>query len=325
MLREAFHMALSPLVMAARLVQNRLAQPALILLYHRVATLAADPQLLAVTPDNFRAQMRHLKENFTLARLEDEWSRLDRPAVVVTFDDGYADNATEALPILEELQVPATFFVATSLLGTEREFWWDEVERLLLAQREFPAFFELGQGRGARRWPTAEAPQRARMYREILPILRQCLPQLRHDCLERLRFWAAAGAAGRSSHRVLSCEELRRLAASPLVTLGAHTVSHSSLSTLPLPRQREEIMASKKLLEELLAQRVRVFSYPFGTRGDYTAETVALCREAGFSRVAANFPGQWRADSDPFQLPRQIVRNWDLPTFKKQLERFWIS
>lgn len=325
MLREVLGMGLSPLVRGAKWVKNRLSPPVVILLYHRVAALASDPQLLAVSPANFRAHMRHLKENFTVARLEDDWSRIDKPAVMVTFDDGYADNALEALPILEELQVPATFFVSTSLIGSDREFWWDEVERLLLCNRAFPEYFELYQDGKARRWETADAPDRLRMYEEILPLLRAALPETRDEHLERLRCWTGAGPQGRASHRVLSGDELRRLAGSPLVTLGAHTRSHSSLSTLPPPRQREEIVGSKLWLEEFLGQEVKVFSYPFGGRKDYSAETVAICRTAGFTRTASNFPGVWRAATDTSQLPRHLVRNWDLPIFKNHLSRFWIT
>lgn len=325
MLRDVIHMGLSPLIMAVNLVRKKLDPPVLILLYHRVTTLESDPQLLAVSPDNFRAQVRYLKQHFTVARLEDDWSGLDKPAVVVTFDDGYSDNALEALPILEELEVPATFFVSTSLIGTEREFWWDEAERLLLCDRAFPESFELYQDGKGRRWKTADAPDRLRMYQELLPLLREALPETRGEYLERLRCWTGAGPQGRASHRVLSGDELRRLAGSPLVTLGAHTRSHSSLSTLPAPRQREEIVGSKLWLEEFLGQQVKVFSYPFGGRKDYTAETVAICRDAGFTRTASNFPGVWRAATDTSQLPRHLVRNWDLPTFKKQLSRFWIT
>lgn len=325
MLREVLGMGLSPLVRGAKLVKNRVSPPVVILLYHRVTTLASDPQLLAVSPFHFRAHMQYLKDNFTVARLEDDWSRIDKPAVVVTFDDGYADNALEALPILEELQVPATFFVSTSLIGTEREFWWDEVERLLLCDRSFPESFDLYEDGKARRWKTADAPDRLRMYQELLPLLREALPETRDEYLERLRCWTGAGPQGRASHRVLSGDQLRRLAGSQLVTLGAHTRSHSSLSTLPAPRQREEILGSKLWLEEFLGQEVKVFSYPFGGRKDYTAETVAICREAGFTRTCSNFPGQWRAETDLQQMPRHLVRNWDLPTFKSELSRFWIT
>lgn len=325
MLHEAMRMSLTPLLMAVRLVQNRLRPPVLILLYHRVTRLESDPQLLAVSPANFFDQMRYLKENFALARLEEDWSRIDKPAVVVTFDDGYADNALEALPILEELQVPATFFVATGEIGGDREFWWDEVERLLLTERKYPSYLELQMDGKAGRWETATPSQRARCYQELLPLLRRDLPESRERQLERLRLWAGAGEPGRVTHRVISVEELCRLASSPQVTVGAHTVTHSSLSALTASRQREEIAGSKERLEELTGKPVELFSYPFGSRRDYTVETVSLCRESGFARTCSAFPGQWRAGTDLQQLPRQIVRDWDLETFKKQLSRFWIS
>lgn len=325
MLSDLFYRGVSPLLMVCRMVQNRLAPPVLILLYHRVTNLDRDPQLLAVSPSNFFDQMRYLKENFAVVGLEDDWTKIGKPAVVVTFDDGYADNVIEALPILEELEVPASFFVATDLLGTVREFWWDEVERVLLTGSGYPSSFELAAGGKTRRFETTDSNKRERLYREILTVLRQSVPEKREAELDRLRAWAGAEEAGRATHRVLSLEELRRLAASPQASVGPHTLSHSSLSALPLARQREEIAGSKDRLEEIIGAPARIFSYPFGTRHDYTAETVVLCRELGFSRTCSAFPGQWRAGTDLQQLPRQVVRDWDLTTFKRQLARFCIS
>lgn len=325
MLRDAIRMALSPLAATAKLVRNRLHPAVLILLYHRVARLSYDPQELAVTPQNFRAQLRYLKENFTMCRLEDSWVELRKPAVVITFDDGYGDNAREALPILEELEVPATFFVSTETVGTDHEFWWDEVERLLYAERDYHASIELVFDGATRRWPTRELGERHGFYRDVLPLLRRTSPEKRNETIETIRAWCGAGATGRPTHRALSLEELRRLGASSVASVGAHTVTHSSLSALTAACQSEEILASKRWLEEFLGREVNSFSYPFGTRGDYTGETVAICREAGFARCCSNFPGLWRADTDAHQLPRRIVRNWELPVFKRELSRFWIS
>jgi hypothetical protein len=95
---------------AANGLANRCEPPILVLAYHRVAALDRDAQALAVRPDRFRTQMRRLKGRYELLRLDEPWPRLSRPGAIVTFDDGYADNATIALPILEEQEVPATFF-----------------------------------------------------------------------------------------------------------------------------------------------------------------------------------------------------------------------
>jgi peptidoglycan/xylan/chitin deacetylase (PgdA/CDA1 family) len=118
-------------------------------------------------------------------------------------------------------------------------------------------------------------------------------------------------------------EELKRLAASPWAAIGAHTVTHSALSALTEEQQRHEIFTSKQDLENIIGTKIMTFSYPFGRRQDYNRTSVRLCREAGFIKAASNFPGQVHRWTDPFQLPRHLVRNWDLETFAAQMKRFW--
>jgi peptidoglycan/xylan/chitin deacetylase (PgdA/CDA1 family) len=303
---------------------NLVDRPVVILLYHRVTTLPADPQLLAVAPERFRAQLRYLKDRFPLVRLEDDWSRLRRPAVAVTFDDGYADNAKEALPILEEVGVPATFFVTTGAVGSLREFWWDDLERLVLGEGERPPRLTLDDPEHGRSWPTSSLAERRALYAELHPLVKRVDPGRREGWLGQLRAWAGAGEAGREANRALTADELRRLAASPWVTLGAHTVTHTPLSSLPAAAQREEIAASRRQLEAFAGKAAPVFSYPFGTREDYTRASRDLCEELGFVKAASNFPGQAHAWTDPFQLPRQLVRDWPVDVFAERLRSFWV-
>lgn len=321
---RAAQFVVSRLRRAKNRLANRLDPPVVILIYHRVTTLASDPQLLAVTPDNFRAQMRHLKERYPLVRFEEDWSRLRRPAVVVTFDDGYADNALEALPILEEVGVPATFFVSTGTLGSRREFWWDELERVIQGAGTFPATFALEDAQVGRSWPTASATERQALYDDMHRLLMAADAGAREHWLSQLRSWAGLPAEGRGGHRPMTVDELRRLAASSWVTIGAHTVSHSALAALEVDAQREEVLTSKSELEAALGREVTVFSYPYGKRSSYTRDSVRICREAGFLKAAANFPGQAHRWSDPFQLPRQLVRNWDAQRFAEEMKGFWV-
>jgi peptidoglycan/xylan/chitin deacetylase (PgdA/CDA1 family) len=148
-------------------------------------------------------------------------------------------------------------------------------------------------------------------------------PDRRDDWLDQLGTWVAASAEEKSIHRSMTREELLELAASPWTTIGAHTVNHSALSSLAEEEQRHEIFASKKELERLTGREVMTFSYPFGRKRDYDQTSVRLCREAGFTRAAANFPGQVHRWTDPLQLPRHLVRNWDAETFAAELTRFW--
>ena len=83
----------------------------LVLYYHRVNVSEMDYNLLCVSPIRFRQQMLYLKNNYQIVRFEDDWNSLDTDAVAVTFDDGYLDNLTYAVPVLEELEVPADLLI----------------------------------------------------------------------------------------------------------------------------------------------------------------------------------------------------------------------
>ena len=97
-------------------------------------------------------------------------------------------------------------------------------------------------------------------------------------------------------------------------------MTHSRLAGLSLAAQRHEIRESRASLEAMTGSVVSRFAYPFGDRADYTLETVRLVREAGFACACSGSGGlvDWR--SDPFQLPRALVRNWDADAFADRLE-----
>jgi peptidoglycan/xylan/chitin deacetylase (PgdA/CDA1 family) len=302
---------------------NLIDSPLIILIYHRVADLRSDPEMLAVSPVNFRRQMEFLKRRFPILRFEEDWTGHKEPAVVVTFDDGYADNLHEALPILEEVGVPATFFISTGNIGTPNEFWWHRLERILLRECEFPSRFELKDARFGRSWETSTLELRKKLYAALSLCMLKVGPDCQENWLEQLDAWAKPGWDGKSSHRCLNRIELQKLAASPWSTIGAHTVTHSTLSVLNEKQQRNEILSSKQKLEQITGREITTFSYPFGRKQDYDRTSVRFCREAGFTKAASNFPGQVHRWSDPYQLPRHLVRNWSPETFAVQMETFW--
>jgi peptidoglycan/xylan/chitin deacetylase (PgdA/CDA1 family) len=302
---------------------NRIDPPVIVLVYHRVAALTFDPEMLAVSPENFRAQLRYLKETFPIVRFDEEWTKLGKPAVAITFDDGYADNALEALPILKEVGAPATFFISTGTIGTTDEFWWHEVERIILEKQDLPSRFTLEDGSCGRSWPAASPGERQEFYHGIVRLMNDAETGRRNNCLSQLRSWARIEVEAADKHRSMTVDELRFLAKSSEATIGAHTVNHSRLSSLSPEAQREEIFSSKCALEGWLGQEISTFSYPFGRRSDYTKQSIALCRQAGFTRAAANFPAQAHCWTDPYQIPRHLVRNWPVETFAEKLRGFW--
>jgi peptidoglycan/xylan/chitin deacetylase (PgdA/CDA1 family) len=319
----------------------------LALLYHRVTELPLDPQLLCVSPTHFGEHLDVLTNAFQPLSLLEFIERLRRGrlpsrAVVVTFDDGYEDNLSRAKPILSRYGVPATVFVTTGYMGGDREFWWDELERLLLQPGPLPDVIRLKiagvayewELRDATRYTSEECHRHARwnvsqrdntptsrheVYRSLCELLRPLSHAERRPLLDQLTAASRFDCAARATHRILSPRQVKDLAAGGLVTVGAHTVTHPQLSALPLDRQREEIDLSKRHLESVLDQPVTTFAYPYGSQLDYSGQTVAAVREAGFAAACSNFPARMTRRTDPFQVPRVIIRDCDGGAFARQL------
>jgi len=325
MLRAIYHETDYLLRGTMHAVCNQLSPPVVVLGYHRVSTLSSDPQMLAVAPPNFRQQLEIITR-YPLLRFEEDWSVVRKPALVVTFDDGYADNLLEALPLLEEFNVPATFFVTTGKIGSHEEFWWDELERLILLPAQLPAECTL-VGKNGRKstWPSRTQSDRLKLYETSHRFIYGCgIPEECSDLLAQLRSWADMPVEGRETHRPLSHAGLATLAAHPLVTIGAHGMNHLPFSRLMPAEQQEEVIRSRNLLQSWLDREISVFSYPFGSKKDFTPVTMEAVQDAGFRKAAANFPGQWHRWINAYKIPRHLVRNWDGETFRQRLQKFWL-
>jgi peptidoglycan/xylan/chitin deacetylase (PgdA/CDA1 family) len=332
----------------ARRMHQRLSRSGIILIYHRVTELRSDPWSLAVTPAHFAEHLDVLRRQASAMRLDRyvrarEERHLPRFPVVITFDDGYADNFHEAKPLLTRFDLPATVFISTDYVGADREFWWDELDRLLLQPGRLPRTLVLtvdgreqqwelgadaeydhdaqGQHRGWRFWHEAVPTRRHHLYRELWQLL-QALPLIdRQKVMEELRLWSGQGDARRSTHRIMTPDEVRALAADGLVEVGSHTVTHVRLSAVPPLVQRQEIQQSKWCLEEILGTAVRSFAYPYGNRSMYTAATVALVQQAGYASACSNFPGMVESSSSCFELPRIRVHDWTGEEFSRKLQQ----
>jgi peptidoglycan/xylan/chitin deacetylase (PgdA/CDA1 family) len=318
---------------------------AIVLAYHRVVHADSDPQSLCVQPHHFAEQLAVLRQQFQLVPLRELVQRLSRGRSVagtaaITFDDGYADNLHAARPALEGLHAPATVFVASDHIGNAGEFWWDELDRLLLQPGTLPTELEvtiaghryswkLGDDacydRAAfdrhRAWSAGEPSptRRHQIYSALSMMLPALTPRQREDILERLRAWAGQDRRARVSHRTLTESETVALAAGDLIEIGAHTAAHPVLSMLPVAEQKREIEASKRRLEAVLERPVVSFAYPYGALSDYGRETIETVQAIGFESACTTFDDVVRPGADPFQLPRMLVRDWDGERFSREL------
>ncbi len=318
----------------------------IILAYHRVANCEADPQSLCVTPRHFAEHLDVIQKDFDVISLQDLVRRLSAResvsgTVAITFDDGYADNLYEAKPLLERYEVPATVFVTSSYVNSPSEFWWDELERLLLQLGTLPPtldleidgreyFWSLGDDARYERtafernrtWHASERSTPTRrhgLYRSLHMILQGLDFPQREEVLDKLRAWVDKDRNGRPSHLPLTEEETIALATGDLVEIGAHTATHPVLSMLPIAKQKGEIQKSKERLERVLERPIRSFAYPYGSLSDYKGETVRAVQEMGFACACSTFANVVRDGCDRFQLPRVVVRDWDGEEFGEQL------
>jgi len=214
----------------------------LILLYHRIAHLDRDPQLLAVTPERFDEHLEILRRKANVMPLKELVQKRDSGlpprSVAITFDDGYADNLLFAKPLLERHELPATVFVTTGFVGVDREFWWDELDRILLNHQD--AGWNVACGND-------DEPRHAE-YRSLHTTLRSSTEPQRLQALHDLQVRTNSGSSARATHRALTPDQLRELAEGGLVEVGAHTVTHPVLASLPPASQHQEI---DKLIEHI--------------------------------------------------------------------------
>lgn len=293
------------------------------LLYHRVKPYINDIQALCVSPDNFYKQIEWLKKNYNIVRFDDDWESINDDSVCITFDDGYRDNFKIAIPILEELNVPATIFITTGKIGSKEEMWWDELERNLLLEKKYDNSFYLNDPIFGVEFSTYDYEHREDVYYSLHWLMRDFVDvDSRENWLMQLRYWNKYNTTGREDNWLCQEEDLL-MVNSKLISLGAHTVNHPSLAQLDYGSQEYEISHSKSKLEHILNRQVTTFSYPFGTKKDYTNDTLEICKKIGFKKVASNFEGIWDNSSDNYQIPRYIIRDWSEKEFQNSITEFW--
>lgn len=291
-----------------------------VLCYHKISNIRNDYNMMNVTPENFRQQMKFLSEQYRLIPLKDvsraELLESDQWFFAVTFDDGYSNVCREALPILEESGVPATLFVTTENLGTNYENWTDNIIRAIFEPACKRDFFECSDSGLAGRWYVKELEEKTAFYRKINYLFRHTNARRRKELAHILLKWAELPLEGYKENRILSVRELKQLADNPLITIGTHCVTHPFLGALTDEEQEWEISESIKTLEEITGYSVTCMAYPFGSRASYHDGTIRLLKKYGIAMAFTTLNERLTKDTDLYQLPRVVMGNYNLDDFK---------
>lgn len=277
-----------------------------VLTYHRVGAVSDRslyPALVSASPDAFARQMRWIAARHRVVSLREvlHSRRTGEPlpprALLVTFDDAYADFAEHAWPVLSALGLPVALFVPTAYPDQpERAFWWDRLFRSLdRSPRDACHASPLG------RLPLSDAGSRMAAFRRLRELV-MSLPaergmQLVDALVEELGDHPLPNP-------VLGWDALRRLARQG-VELCAHTRSHPALDRLEPEEARREIAGSRADLQREIGESLPVFAYPAG-RFDW--HTPRLLAEEGFELAFTTHRGIDRlATADPLRLRRVPV------------------
>ncbi len=283
----------------------------IVLTYHRI--LGSDRTWEGLAVEAFAEQMRWLRDHCdpigpdALVERAQRPSRL-RPAVLVTFDDGYRDYHDLAYPVLERLGIPSVVFLATSLIDDGGMLWTDQVHAATLATR-----------RERVKLPWSDAPPmalpdaaarialgvQARAHLKTLPDAERRAAQA--SLLEAL------GAPPPGERQMLTWDEVRRTM--KLTTYGGHSHTHPILSRLDADAADREIRTCKERIAAETGRAPTVFAYPNGRPSDYTPETQAILHRHGFRLAFATSEGIAGADSDWMAIKRLPSQAADLADF----------
>ena len=292
--RAAISTSLNVLSGMARLAPASLRGLGAILMFHHVRPWTgngfAPNRGLEITPEFLETTIRAVRNaGFEIVSMDAAIAIIaaaaggeappERPFAVLTFDDGYRDNTQYALPVLRRMEAPFTLYAAPGFAQGEARLWWVELEESIrrLDHIEVRAeAFSLSS-------ETRTDAQKESAFKAIYWRLRALPEEKLLAIVGGLALRAGLDSAAVTTGLCMNWDEIAAFAAEPLCTLGAHTMTHPRLATLPLEAARGEIEASRREIEERTGKPVRHFAYPVGDPASAGLREFGLAREAGFA------------------------------------------
>ncbi len=252
----------------------------------------APNRILEVTPEFLEAVLDQVEaEGLDVVDLDEAARRLKeddpRRFACFTFDDGYRDNRDNAYPIFKRRGLPLTIYVPTDYPFGKGELWWIALEEIVARADEI----ELCRNGDLWRLPSRTVAEKWRTYDQVYWWLRAldeaAQRQIVRTLAERYEIDMAALCRG----LIMDWDEVRALAADPLVTIGAHTKGHYAVAKLPPEKAIAEMQGSAAAIERELGLRPAHFSFPYGDETSARARDFALAKNLGFRTAVTTRKG----------------------------------
>jgi len=301
-----------PRTLLRKMVMARVAGKGVALMYHEVLP---DGEGLAawtvVKASDFKEQMSFLKKYFDVVTIDEALMRVasseryPKPFAVVTFDDGYKGNLTCVLPIIEELKIPVTVYIASQSVERGTPYWYDRIIALLDHNKEMTVnLTKYGLGQYELKKCKNEKVNWSVMQ-QLLTALKTLLPQLREEAVDDI-----LGNVANMSVKLemLSVEDIVLLSSSPFVTIGGHSHCHNILPQLSDVDLKISININRNKLIKWTKQDIVHFSYP---NGDFDKRVTAAVKNEGYVSAVTTKGKQWTMAVNAFELPRYGVGRFD--------------
>ena len=288
--------------------------PCVILLYHRIVDGNSNYLNKGASVHHplkdFEREIKYFKRHFSILSMDEVVNHLKlgkgfkRPSIAITFDDGYLDNYTLAYPVLKKHGVPATIYLTTGLVGTPDGIWTEQIGVAFLETKKdhfnFPALL------GGRTIAIKTKEEKEQANKEVSETLKLIPDNKRRELIQKLFEKLGVGARFRhfGERMMLNWDEVQEMRKDG-ITIGSHSHTHPILSQMPVEKAKDEILNSKKVVEENVDVRVKHFSFPNGREEDFSDELRDYCREIGFESVCSVVYGPYDiGKKDPFALKR---------------------
>jgi peptidoglycan/xylan/chitin deacetylase (PgdA/CDA1 family) len=284
----------------------------LILMYHRILNPqdvhgSIEPGMY-VTPDTFDMHLQFLTKHFTVVPLEqvighEKYIANNKPLCALTFDDGWLDFKTNAFTLLKKYSVPATVFLPTDYIGTNKIFWTDEIAMILnnLLVKPFDKGTKIERSTVIAQILTLQGDFATKIDNAIRIIKTLDPNQIAYTM--RVLVKIANVAPCNSPRSFLNWDEVADLKGSGLVSFGSHTVHHHLLTSLQPPDVDIELVESQKtILEKRVANRAFMsFCYP---NGNVTPQIAGQTKKAGYHLAVSTKTGWCAQYIDRYVLNR---------------------
>ena len=267
-----------------------------------------DPNIFSADVSQFTTQIAIISNRFRvinireLLQIVESAKEISEPLAMVTFDDGYEDNYSNSLPVLQAYNIPAVFFLPTDFIGNKEIPWWEEAAWVVRQSKNDAINLE-----GLKDPIYINKNDIRNVVRKVLRYfkdygdksIKEKMLELKNVCGVDQKFEGAASL-------FMSWEQVHELKQQGM-DVGAHTCSHRILSHLNSEDQRMELSDSKTLIEQKLGSEIYTLAYPVGGDDTYSDQTIEIAKDCGY-KLAFTFPKgggiSHRNVRDRFAIPR---------------------